>query len=186
MKNSSIWLRALPLAALLAFATPAAQAGWILIPDENPEDGGTIANNPAELPWEAPYSSSPDAVGAWIQDLADLSTAPTLLDAANVPQGSGTWTLTDISGGALFLALHYGNFPGGFGLSNEYGNVAIAFQCVNDGVSCSTFSAPWRGLSNYRVYGTATAVPEPTTLALLGAGLAGVGFARRKRAQNAA
>lgn len=185
MSIKSVVARILPLVALLTLGSTTAHAGWILVGDESPEDGGTIANNPAQLPREAPYNNDPQSIAVWLQDLENLDSPPSLISAGDVGSGSGTWTLNNIDAAAVYLTLHYGNFPGGFGLSSDFGNVMIAFRCVQNEVSCSSFSAPWRGLSNYRIYGS-TAVPEPATLALLGAGLVGMGLARRRRRASAA
>jgi hypothetical protein len=68
-------------------------------------------------------------------------------------------------------------FTGGFaGIQSTipFDRVAVNFNSV---------AAPAFALDNIRFANTTTVIPEPTTMLLLGTGLAGVGAAVRKRRQ---
>ncbi len=159
-------------ATLLALASVNANAGWIVIVDP---DTGDAATNPDSL-----GNQNAGTVAAWLQDLLNLGSAPTLTS-----QGDDLADPTSsISGlGAGLLAVHYGN-GGAFGRQVE-GQYNLAFSCS---VDCGTINLASFGpqdytkaTSNFRFFGTETRVPEPATLGLLGLGLAGVGFVRRRR-----
>ncbi|MFT7130032.1 MAG: hypothetical protein ACI89U_002154 [Gammaproteobacteria bacterium] len=162
-------LRILSFAGLM-IAAANVSAGWIWVTDPDNTDDA-VNPGPANVAPAGPDSQSEANVEIWLADLLlDMSTDDlTLL-------GSGDATPDAFSGldvlGADYIVLHYGNYPG-----DEFGNVNIAFSCDT---GCDTFNPVNQGLSNYRIFGSALEVPEPSTLALLGLGLAGLSFTRRR------
>ena len=94
---------------------------------------------------------------------------------------SGTWTLNPGTTGDLgaFVAIHAGN-----------GQSDTLFEINNPGLSGTWATLNGHGLSNFNLFGcpatsptcgASTPVPEPASLAIFGAALAGLGLIRRRR-----
>ena len=163
-------------AALLAVSSVASATytgGWVQIIDPDTTDG---AINPAHI-----NPQDPGTIEAWVQDLLNV-------------QVSLAGQIDNYNGHALYglapgvIALHYG---GGPSVLSE-----VAYGCL---YNCGTFDPPntfnGYGISNERFYVWCETpppcldctpgqqnVPEPGPLALMGAGLLGLGFTRKFRA----
>jgi len=93
--------------------------------------------------------------------------------------GDGTINVFDPNGGGLLGTLHdfFGNpivIDGLWGLSNGSG-------AGNGGFANSVYFTAGIGGENDGLFGSITATPEPSTLAMFGFGLLGLGFMMRKR-----
>ncbi len=167
-------------ATMLALASVNANAGWVFFADP---DLGDTATNPGPINGAGgtgvngrPNGNSPEATTAWLIELTGNSGLSVTARNDNFAAGTigGVMTdgstLTGLLGG--FLVIHYGNG------NRLFGNSLVAYDC---NVDCGTFTAD-QARSSWTYYGPRSNVPEPATLALLGLGLAGVGFARRRRA----
>jgi len=150
-----------------------ATAGWVLVDDTNAIGG---ANNPApanSAP-QGPANQNATSIKTWLDNVTNnASSGSTLLD-----QGDSTPDV--LSGldalGATYIVLHYGNYRDPV-TDAKMGNLNLAYEC--DGGACDSFNPDNRGLSNFRIYGTA--VPEPGSLALLTLGLIGLAIGRKSR-----
>ena len=150
-----------------------ATAGWMLV-DDSGATGLAINPAPANSAPQGPANQNATSIKTWLDDLTGgASSGLTLLD-----QGDSTPDV--LSGldalGATYIVLHYGNYRDP-STGDRMGNLNLAYEC--DGGACDSFNPDNRGLSNYRIYGTA--VPEPGSLALLMLGLVGLAIGRVRR-----
>jgi hypothetical protein len=167
MKSYKHLLRSAALAAVLLGGSAAAQAGWIQIVDPDATDAATNPGSGAG----GPSNQSAATIGLWLQDLLNAASAPAVLAQADDFSAATIAGLP--SAGTLYLTLHYGNFAGA-------NNVTVAYSC-STGCGPTFTGYQTQGLSNYRLFGTVTNVPEPMTLGLLGLGLAAAGLRRRRK-----
>jgi hypothetical protein len=89
--------------------------------------------------------------------------------------------------GLTVIGFHWGNYPNDFDNGTDVGNVSAyyLFDAGPGGVNTIGLNDT-QGMSNVVVLATGTTVtPEPSTYALMAAGLAGVGFVARRRRNKA-
>lgn len=160
------------------------------------DDGQNIAISPVIIKFED-GDEQPDEINTFFATIDGSE-----FDAPYTG-GSGSWTYTPNDPedpGIRYWAAKHQNFfrlhwmvddaeqqPGGACAAPDYYNLA----CLNAAlvVTSGTWTSPGngRGLSHLTFYDSEPPhlVPEPATLALLGIGLLGVGYAARRRQQEA-
>ncbi len=166
------------LAGLLLGCSALAQAGWILVGDEEAANGAT---NPGYIGTDGgPANQNPETIDKWLEDLLNDDVDQTFVRGGDVEEGA-TFELTGLDlDGINYIVLHYGNDLGVTGSEARDGNnTSYAYVC--DGSDCDTFTpVSMKGLSNYRLFNGRT-VPEPGTLGLLALGMAGLVLVRRRQ-----
>lgn len=131
-------------------------------------------------------ASNPDNDGLW-----DVTTVFGSYDSLSTTLQDQVW-FGDFDLATLFAL----TVDDAFGFPNGLANRGPAFVVTNDGSRFGISGRPIEGVrantvggfalfvresGNPQVHAIASRVPEPGTLALLGIGLAGIGFAKRKK-----
>lgn len=111
--------------------------------------------------------------------LFGLPTNGLIIEKLNYTDGDGNFATPFF--GITVVGYHWGNYPDA--PANQVGNVSAyyLFDAGNGGVMDLGLTKAPGGLSNGAVLYTGTRVPEPTSLGLIAAGIAGLGFAARRR-----
>jgi hypothetical protein len=107
----------------------------------------------------------------------------------NIPAGAASATANAfqeywigvVLSGTSTIQWDYGSSSDGIGETNQ----ASFFAFTTDGGGGYGTIGDTTGLDNSPAYDLIVSTPEPTTIALLGAGLAGIGFSRRKVSRKA-
>ena len=184
----------------LNFASSAASASVVFLPGNNPQPGeqnvlfitgtgttvsgltnmsATLVNFSSSTGQTLITNSSGQAKittednGGLITSINVSSPGNTFLDFIGNPEHSGAFTVTVTANDGIFT----NNFPGGPGENFvtilAQGNERISSVVFTSSAGFDTFAQP-------RISGIASAVPEPSTWAMMLLGFAGLGFAFRQ------
>jgi hypothetical protein len=212
LRTTTIWTVALPIIALASFSTAEANGINVISGDlwrvpEATSQNAIIANVPATAPdvtfsVNSPinFNATSASIGTWLGTGGAFNIAENTAGAlAELMDNGSQGTLLQLTGfvsvttGETFTVTHDD------GLTLIIGGTDLGF---NPGptapvVTIATYTGPSGNFPFTLVYGECcggpavlqvdlpfsdTTVPEPTTLALVGAALAAMGFARRRRA----
>jgi hypothetical protein len=105
-----------------------------------------------------------------------LTTLNADFNATTLPTAGTAQAYYNVVGGSLASKFDTDTLPTAFGTRDFFAQNTF---CPNGATSCGLPVGDWQLLSNDPI--RAFVVPEPTTLAVLGFGLLGLGFAVRRR-----
>jgi PEP-CTERM motif len=98
--------------------------------------------------------------------------------------GYSTLTFSEQLFGETVIGIHWGNYTGFYLLDLAAPTYTVQVENPNGLLLASTLPSTGGGFSNGHVYSTTPPIPEPSTYALMLAGLAAVGFMARRRRQS--
>ena len=154
---------------------------------------GTVlgASGPYSTDFSLNYIDSNNDLSLSLLELTNISWVQTNLNTnAMTSEVSLPFNISPDPTGPIFTVLNnqvtsttagsfvFSTTRGGIGLQT-FGSAADILGLFN---SCIVSCGPRPAISDLVVTGASTSVPEPSILALMGLGLAGIGFTRRRRA----